>query len=63
MPTNAVNASRTSGSACATNAGSTTISLSALALATILAIAPVLIVFLFAQRYLVTGMTAGGTKE
>ena len=46
-----------------TNAGSTTISLSALALATILAIAPVLIVFLFAQRYLVTGMTAGGTKE
>jgi len=46
-----------------TNAGSTTISLSALALATLLAIAPVLIVFLFAQRYLVTGMTAGGTKE
>ncbi|RYE58472.1 MAG: carbohydrate ABC transporter permease [Rhizobiaceae bacterium] len=46
-----------------TNAASTTISLSALALATILAIAPVLIVFLFAQRYLVTGMTAGGTKE
>ena len=46
-----------------TNAGSTTISLSALALATIIAIAPVVIVFLFAQRYLVTGMTAGGTKE
>jgi len=46
-----------------TNAASTTISLSALALATILAIAPVLIVFLFAQRYLVSGMTAGGTKE
>lgn len=46
-----------------TNAASTTISLSALALATLLAIAPVLIVFLFAQRYLVTGMTAGGTKE
>jgi multiple sugar transport system permease protein len=46
-----------------TNAGSTTISLSALALATLLAIAPVLIVFLFAQRFLVTGMTAGGTKE
>ena len=46
-----------------TNAASTTISLSALALATLLAIAPVMIVFLFAQRYLVTGMTAGGTKE
>lgn len=46
-----------------TNAGSTTISLSALALATIIAIAPVMIVFLFAQRFLVTGMTAGGTKE
>jgi multiple sugar transport system permease protein len=46
-----------------TNAASTTISLSALALATLVAIAPVLIVFLFAQRYLVSGMTAGGTKE
>ena len=46
-----------------TNAGSTTISLSALALATLMAIAPVMIVFLFAQRYLVTGMTAGGVKE
>lgn len=46
-----------------TNAASTTISLSALALATIMAIAPVMIVFLFAQRYLVTGMTAGGVKE
>jgi len=46
-----------------TNAASTTISLSALALATIVAIAPVMIVFLFAQRFLVTGMTAGGTKE
>ena len=45
------------------NAASTTISLSALALATIIAIAPVMIVFLFAQRFLVTGMTAGGTKE
>ena len=41
----------------------TTISLSALALATLIAIAPVLIVFLFCQRYLVSGMTAGGTKE
>jgi multiple sugar transport system permease protein len=46
-----------------TNAASTTLSLSTLALATLLAIAPVLIVFLFAQRYLVSGMTAGGTKE
>lgn len=45
-----------------TNAASTTISLSALALATLLAIAPVMIVFLFAQRFLVTGLTAGGTK-
>lgn len=46
-----------------TNAASTTISLSALALATLIAIAPVLIVFLFSQRFLVSGMTAGGTKE
>ena len=46
-----------------TNAASTTISLSSLALATLIAVAPVLIVFLFAQRFLVTGMTAGGTKE
>jgi multiple sugar transport system permease protein len=46
-----------------TNAASTTITLSALALATLVAIAPVLLVFLFAQRYLVSGMTAGGTKE
>ena len=46
-----------------TNAASTTISLSALALATLIAVAPVLIVFLFSQRFLVTGMTAGGTKE
>jgi multiple sugar transport system permease protein len=34
-----------------------------LALATIVAIAPVLIVFLFAQRALVSGMLAGATKE
>ena len=45
-----------------TNAASTTISLSTLALATLIAVAPVLIVFLFAQRFLVTGLTAGGTK-
>lgn len=46
-----------------TSAASTTIQLPALALATLLAVAPVLIVFLFSQRFLVTGMTAGGTKE
>jgi multiple sugar transport system permease protein len=34
-----------------------------LALATLLAISPVLIVFLFAQRFLVTGLLAGSTKE
>ena len=34
-----------------------------LAMATLFAIAPVLIVFLFAQRTLVAGMLAGATKE
>ena len=34
-----------------------------LALATLVAISPVLIVFLFAQRYLVSGLLAGATKE
>ena len=34
-----------------------------LALATVVSVLPVLIVFLFSQRFLVTGMTAGGTKE
>ncbi len=34
-----------------------------LAMAVMIAIAPVLIVFLFAQRTLVTGMLAGATKE
>jgi multiple sugar transport system permease protein len=34
-----------------------------LALATLLAIIPVLAVFLFSQRFLVTGMLAGATKE
>jgi multiple sugar transport system permease protein len=34
-----------------------------LALATLLAISPVLIVFLFAQRFLVTGLLAGATKD
>jgi multiple sugar transport system permease protein len=32
-------------------------------MAVMIAIAPVLIVFLFAQRTLVTGMLAGSTKE
>jgi multiple sugar transport system permease protein len=45
-----------------TNVASLTISLPQLALATLLSVAPVLIVFLFSQRYLVTGLTAGATK-
>ena len=44
-------------------AGTATVLRPELALATLLAIAPVLIVFLFAQRYLVTGLLAGATKE
>lgn len=46
-----------------TTSGSITISLPVLALATILSVAPVLIIFLFSQRFLVSGLTAGGTKE
>ena len=46
-----------------TTAGSVTIDLPVLALATILSVAPVLIIFLFSQRFLVSGLTAGGTKE
>jgi multiple sugar transport system permease protein len=34
-----------------------------LALATLVAISPVLVVFLFAQRFLITGLLAGATKE
>ena len=34
-----------------------------LAFATLISVAPVLIVFLFSQRFLVTGLTAGATKE
>jgi multiple sugar transport system permease protein len=34
-----------------------------LALATLISVAPVLIVFLFSQRFLVAGLTAGATKE
>ncbi len=46
-----------------TNVSSLTISLPQLAFATLISVAPVLIVFLFSQRFLVTGMTAGATKE
>ncbi|KQV06802.1 ABC transporter permease [Leifsonia sp. Root112D2] len=45
------------------SAGSDSVQLPTLALATIISILPVLIVFLFSQRFLVAGMTAGGTKE
>lgn len=45
-----------------TSSASTTISLSTLALAILIAVTPPLIMFLFSQRFLVTGMTAGGTK-
>ncbi|NEM91030.1 carbohydrate ABC transporter permease [Galbitalea soli] len=46
-----------------TSAGSVTIQLPVLALATLVSVAPVLVIFLFSQRFLVSGMTAGGTKE
>jgi multiple sugar transport system permease protein len=46
-----------------TTVSSITISLPQLAFATLISIAPVLIIFLFSQRFLVTGMTAGATKE
>ena len=45
------------------SAGSDSVQLPTLALATVVSILPVLIVFLFSQRFLVSGMTAGGTKE
>lgn len=44
-------------------AGSQSVQLPALALATVVSVLPVLVVFLFSQRFLVEGMTAGGTKE
>ncbi|WP_245977125.1 carbohydrate ABC transporter permease [Cryobacterium soli] len=46
-----------------TTSGSVVIELPTLALATLLSVAPVLLIFLFSQRFLVEGMTAGGTKE
>jgi multiple sugar transport system permease protein len=45
------------------SAGSQSVQLPTLALATVISVLPVLIVFLFSQRFLVAGMTAGGTKE
>ncbi len=46
-----------------TTVSSITISLPELALATLISVAPVMIVFLFSQRFLVSGLTAGGVKE
>ncbi len=46
-----------------TSSASVTLDLPVVALATLLSVAPILIVFLFSQRFLVEGMTAGGTKE
>jgi multiple sugar transport system permease protein len=46
-----------------TTVSAITISLPTLALATLVAVAPVLVIFLFSQRFLVSGMMAGATKE
>jgi multiple sugar transport system permease protein len=46
-----------------TTVASNSIPFPQLALATLIAVAPVLIVFLFSQRFLVAGLTAGATKE
>lgn len=43
-------------------AGSGSIELPTLALATVVSVLPVLLIFLFSQRFLVAGLTAGGTK-
>jgi multiple sugar transport system permease protein len=45
------------------SAGTQSVQLPTLALATVISVLPVLIVFLFSQRFLVSGLTAGGTKE
>ena len=44
-------------------AGAGGIELPTLAIATVVSIAPVLVVFLFSQRFLIEGLTTGGTKE
>jgi multiple sugar transport system permease protein len=46
-----------------TTVASIVITLPQLALATLIAVAPVLIVFLFSQRFLVSGLTAGAIRE
>lgn len=46
-----------------TSAGMSTIELPVLAVATLVSVTPVLLIFLFSQRFLVAGLTAGGTKE
>jgi multiple sugar transport system permease protein len=46
-----------------TTVASITISLPQLAFATLISVAPVLVIFLFSQRFLVSGLTAGATKE
>ena len=46
-----------------TAAGVAAIRLPTRAIATVLAVLPVLLIFLFSQRFLVAGLTAGGTKE
>ncbi len=46
-----------------TTVASITISLPQLALATLVAVGPVLVIFLFSQRFLVSGLTSGATKE
>jgi multiple sugar transport system permease protein len=45
------------------SAGTQSVQLPTLALATVISVLPVLVVFLFSQRFLVAGMTAGSTKE
>jgi multiple sugar transport system permease protein len=45
-----------------TQAGDIIITLPELALGTLISVAPVLVVFLFSQRFLVTGLQAGATK-
>jgi multiple sugar transport system permease protein len=45
------------------SAGIQSVQLPTLALATVISVLPVLVVFLFAQRFLIGGLTAGGTKE